>query len=401
MKMLTPSRRQVLVLGASAVVSTAARAQTNDSRFGDFLQSLWPKAKRESVSRDTFDRVLGGLAPDSGLEKQATAQAEFERPLWDYYAGAVSPARVARGRAARAQWHTELTSIARRSGVPAEIVVAAWGMESDFGAASGTRDCVRTLASLAFYRASDTFADEVVAALVMLDRFGIARDKLRGSWAGAMGQPQFLPSAYLRFAVAYKSGQTADIWTSVPDVLASIANFLKLSGWTASLPWGLEVRVPRGFAFAALEGDFEGFAKAGFAGVANRLPASGKASLYFPAGAQGPAFLLSDNYWVLKQYNNSDSYALSLACLGDRIAGGAGLATAWPKGLVLLPRADRLLVQQVLTREGLYGGEMDGRFGPASRAAVHAWQLKAGFAPADGFATPALVKAMSKGRGPT
>jgi membrane-bound lytic murein transglycosylase B len=266
-------------------------------------------------------------------------------------------------------------------------------MESEYGRLRGDKDVIRSLATLAFRRSNrDLFVDELLSALVLLQKHALSRDRMRGSWAGAMGDPQFLPSAFLKYAVSYSGGAFPDIWKKPADTLASIGNFLLASGWNRALPWGREVVLPAHFDFATLHADFRNFAAAGVrAANGLALPAAGKATLFLPAGAGGPAFLLSDNYWVLKAYNNSDSYALSLACLGDRIMGRPGLSRAWPNRQKLWSRAEKIEIQKLLSRLDLYHGTFDGKFGQASRDAIHDFQIEAHDAPADGFARADLL----------
>lgn len=223
---------------------------------------------------------------------------------------------------------------------------------------------------------------------------------MTGSWAGAMGGPQFLPSAYLAHAVSYAGSAPPDIWTNVPDILASIAAFLKASGWKRGASWGMEVRVPPAFAYATLHADFRRWAAWGLKradGAA--LPGEGAATLFFPEGAKGPAFLLADNYWVIKTYNNSDAYALSFACLADRIGGGQGLHAAWPKTQMLWRRSEKAEMQRLLQKLGYYKGVIDGRFGPSSRDAIHAFQLAVGDQPADGVGGADLLERLRKRAG--
>lgn len=215
------------------------------------------------------------------------------------------------------------------------------------------------------------FRDELISALVMLDKGGITRAAMRGSWAGAMGGAQFLPSVYLKYAVSYAPGSPPDIWNNPLDTLASIANFLRQSRWQPGLSWGMEVILPKNFAFASLHQSFASFAAQGVKGATGVSFPQGKATLFFPSGAAGPAFLLSANYWVLKEYNNSDSYALSLALLAERIDGKPGLRGHWPEGEVFLSRTQKAEVQRLLERLGFYHGIIDGRFGQASRDAIH------------------------------
>ncbi len=391
------SRRTALAGGFWLLAPVAAFAQTGE-RFRAFLDALWPRARAAGVSRATFDAELANLTPDPALLGASARQPEFERPISAYIADATANGRVSRGREMRAAWASQLARLEQSEGVPAELILALWGMETDFGRASaGDHDVVRSLATTAFARNDDLLADEVVAALRMIETGVATRATLKGSWAGAMGQPQFLPSAYLKYAVAFSGKSAPNIWTSVPDTLASIGRFMREQGWKRGLPWGAETIVPTSFEWRSLKNPFATFAKQGFRradGAA--LPASGDATLYLPAGAGGPAFLLSDNYWLIKQYNNSDSYAMSAALLGDRIAGGAGLRAAWPAGARLLPLADRVRLQTLLRDRGLYDGKIDGKFGPLARDAIHRFQIASGLQPADGFASARVLDALKR-----
>jgi membrane-bound lytic murein transglycosylase B len=371
----------------AAAQSAAQRSVSEESAFRGFLKTLWPQAAARGVSRATFEQALAGLTEDLSVPVAIGKQPEFEQPLSVYFDEAVSPTRVARGQALARQYRSELANIERRYGVPRAILLAAWGMESDFGRYRGDKDVIRSLATLAFRREErDLFVEELLNALVILQKGTIPRDKMKGSWAGAMGDPQFLPSAFLKYAVSYSGEGYADIWERPADTLASIGNFLRASGWNRTLSWGLEVILPANFAFSTLHADFRDFAAASVrAADGSAMPPAGKATLFLPAGAGGPAFLLSDNYWVLKTYNNSDSYALSLACLGDRIAGRAGLHQAWPKHQKPWSRGDKIEIQKLLTRLKLYQGTLDGKFGQASRDAIHEFQIEAHDLPADGI----------------
>ncbi len=381
-------------------IAPRAVAPVADKRFRDFLETLWPRAEAQKVSRQTFDTALSGLTPDTALVNSGARQSEFERTIKAYIDDATSISRVMHGREARNKWGAELARIQRTEGVPSEIILAVWGMETDFGHASaGDRDIIRSLATLAYTRKDDTFADEVVAALVMIESGFATRAKLKGSWAGAMGQPQFLPSAYLKYAIPYSGSGSADIWTSIPDSLASIAHFLREQGWKPGVFWGTETTIPSGFDWRSLTGSFTSFSAKGFARAdGSRLPATGDATLYLPAGAGGPAFLLSENYWIIKQYNNSDSYAMSVALLGERIAEKPGIRASWPASLRMLDPNDRVLMQTMLRDRGIYKDKIDGRFGPAARDAIHRYQLRAGISPADGFASARVLDALKAGR---
>ncbi len=382
-----------LAWGAAGQNMPQAKSPHEESAFHAFLETLWPQASARGVSRTTFERAFAGLSEDPSVAAAIAKQPEFEQPLSAYFDEAVSSQRIARGRALARQYAAELAKIERRYGVPGAILLAAWGMESDYGRLHGDKDVIRSLATLAFRRSNrELFVNELLSALVLLEKHALPRDKMRGSWAGAMGDPQFLPSAFLKYAVSYSGGAFPDIWNKPADTLASIGNFLRASGWNRALPWGREVVLPAHFGFATLHADFRDFAVAGVrAADGLALPAAGKATLFLPAGAGGPAFLLSDNYWVLKAYNNSDSYALSLACLGDRIKGQPGLDRAWPNRQKLWRRAEKIEIQKLLTRLDLYHGTFDGKFGQASRDAIHDFQIEVHDAPADGFARADLL----------
>jgi membrane-bound lytic murein transglycosylase B len=391
------TRRRLLLFAASTAWVRATPAFA--AGFGAFLQSLWPEAQAKGVRRETFESVVAGLTPDESLPKTSGGQPEFDKPLQTYYREAVGAGRIAKGRALAGAQASALSAGESRFGVPGEICLAAWAMESDFGRSRGTRDIVRTLATLAFTRLDrPVFRDEFVAALLILDR-GLSRDRLVGSWAGAMGDPQFLPSAYLKYAVSASGGATPDIWTNPADVLASIASFLRAEGWVPGQPWIEDVILPQGFGFPTLHASAAEWAALGLRRPDGRQPAGeGDASLFLPSGANGPAFLLFPNYFVIKQYNNSDSYALSLGSLAQRIAGAPAQAVPWPAKPTNLSRTDKAFIQAKLAGKGLYTGPRDGKFGPKARDAIHAYQKAAGLAPADGFATPALVAALRAGR---
>lgn len=384
-------RGWALASTAAAAIAESGAAGSHagpalQNRFRAFLAALYPQAAKLGIDRATFALAFQDMTPDPEVARAAGRQSEFARPFSAYFNGAVAPRRIAQGRRLAVQWHTEIEGIAHRFGVPGPVLLAVWAMESDFGRATGAKDVIRSLATLAFLQPErPLFRKELLDALVMLQKGAVSRSKMKGSWAGAMGGPQFLPSTYLTYAASYSGHSEPDIWTNVPDILASIGNFLKASGWKRGARWGYEVSVPVRFDYATLRADFREWAALGFKPVAVRtLPRSGEAMLFFPAGAKGPAFLLGSNYWVLKTYNNSDAYALSLGCLADRIGGGSGLRTPWPRGEKLWRRSEKAEIQRLLHRLGYYNGTIDGRFGPSSRDAIHAFQLAIGDQPADG-----------------
>lgn len=370
--------------------------------FQDFLQTLWPLAEQKGISRATFDLAFAGLTPDPAAPAASNSQAEFDKPLKSYLDVAVSPRRIARGRECLNKWRAELSKIERRFGVPAVIIVAAFGIETDFGKAKGEKDIIRSLATLAYLRQDrPVFRDELIGALVMIEKDGVPRKQMQGSWAGAMGGPQFLPSAFLKYAVSYTGRDSPDIWNNALDSLASIANFLRQSGWQPGLSWGTEAMLPKNFGFASLHGSFAAFAAQGFKSTNGDPFPQGDATLFLPSGAAGPAFLLSANYWILKAYNNSDSYALSLSLLAQRIEGKPAPRAHWPEAEIFLSRTQKAEIQRLLESLDFYHGPIDGRFGQASRDAIHDFQIRVKFPSADGFATPDLLdrlKAEASGR---
>jgi membrane-bound lytic murein transglycosylase B len=404
---MTGFAKRATIASAAALIAVSATAapkltpaERQDApspqagEFRQFLESIWPKAEAAGVSRATFDSAISGLTPDQAILAKPAKQAEFTITVAQYLAQSVTPKRVTQGRNVATELAGPLERIQARSGVPSEILVAILGIESNYGPSGGGSDILRVLATLAFkqHRGS-LFLDEFVAALVMLEKGYVTRGHLVGSWAGAMGQPQFLPSAYLKYAIAYEGAHAADIWSSKTDSLASIANFLQKSGWVAGLPWGVEVIIPDSFNFASLRNSFADWRALGVRSASGKpLPNAGDALLFMPAGAKGPAWLITDNFFVIKQYNTSDAYATSVGLLAQQIAGEGGIRTPWPRDLKPLSIADGRTVQQALTKLGLYQGNADGKIGPATRDAVHAYQIKAGIQPADGFITPALVQ---------
>ena len=386
--------RRALCAGFALAAIPAWAQEASD--FKDFFETLWPLAKQRGVSRGTFSGAVAGLTPDPALMGTGVKQAEFERTIKAYIEDAVTAGRVTRGREAAQRWRSELASIEKRFGMPSELVLAIWGMETDFGRVHGEKDVVRSIATLAFARRDNTvFAEEFVAALVMLEQGLVTRARFKGSWAGAMGHPQFMPSAYLRYAEAYAGSGPADIWGSIPDALASIGNFLGKQGWTPALPWGAEAKIEADFDWASLKGTVRSFTAKGVTPL-SPLPLTTEATLCLPAGADGPAFLLTANYWLIKQYNNSDSYALSVALLGERIAGRRGVSARWPSDFRQMSRTDRIRLQELLTARGFYDGKIDGRFGPASRYSIHRFQRAMGMRPADGYPSPAVLDRLGR-----
>ena len=378
-------------------------ASARDRAFAGFVASLWPLAEALGVTRATFDRAFEGVTFDPRIVAQTTRQAEFTIPIWTYIDAAVSPDRIARGRdkaRAMAPW---LARAQTAYGVDPAALVGIWGLESDFGAAPGSFDVVRSLASLAFVRfRDDYFRDELLAALTILQAGDIAPRAMTGSWAGAMGQTQFMPSSFLAYAVDFDGAGRRDIWTSAADAIGSSANYLAAYGWARNLPWGFEVTLPRDFALADADSStnapFSAFAARGVVRADGKpLPAAGEGRLLMPAGLRGPIFLVTANFDVIKAYNSSTAYALAVALLGDAVTSGAGVVASWPRSERALKPAQVRNLQVRLKKMGYDPGEVDGMVGEALRAAVRKYQERHALPP-DGYADAALLKRIESER---
>jgi membrane-bound lytic murein transglycosylase B len=381
------SRRWTALLGIALVLaSTSARCEPDNS-FRAFLAALWPDAAKQGISRATFDTAFAGLTPDAGVIAARRSQPEYGKPFGAYLASLVSPGRIAVGLRKSAQWAATLRAVEGKFGVERSILISIWGIESSYGDAEQRWDIFRSLATLAEARFHHPFfRDELLSALKILQDDHIQRREFVGSWAGAMGQTQFLPSSFLKYAVDFDGDGKADIWHSVPDALGSIANYLQKSGWQSGRPWGFEVVVPSAFDYRQSRGTFNDWAKLGFARAGGAaLPASGgTVILFFPSGASGPAFLVTDNFIVLKQFNNSDAYALAVGVLSDRLHGLPAIRAVWPADDFQPSREQRIALQRRLSALGYKIDDFEGHFDFDLRDAVRDLQQRFGMIP-DGY----------------
>jgi lytic murein transglycosylase len=398
-------RRFFLTLAAALFASRSALGAegpppaagvADDTWFTGWLSGFYARSLADGWSRSVLDAAFAGLTPDPRVTALDARQPEFARPVSDYIRGAVTEGRVATGRNKR-QSIAAFPRMEATYGVPRDILIGVWAMESGFGTIQGDFDVVRSLATLAAAGRRRAWAEgELGACLKILSSGAAGRERLKGSWAGAMGQTQLLPSAFLAYAVDADGDGRRDIWGSAPDALASAANLLSSSGWRRGESWAREVSVERGFDYSLSEGPKE--APSWWAAKGARpvdglgwraAEADAACVLILPSGASGPAFLLLPNHFVIRTYNNSVAYALAVGMLADRIAGGGPLRTAWPSETPL-SLTERMDAQAALARLGFYSGEPDGVIGLGTRQALRAWQKNQGLI-ADGYLSPEMV----------
>lgn len=378
-----------------------AEKKSADHAFRAFIQRLWPEAKSHGVSRETFDHAFRGVTFDPKVIAQTERQAEVIKPIWSYIDGAVSAERVAKAQDKAEAYRIWFKKAQEKYGVDPSIIVGIWGLETDFGGFVGADNVIRSLATLAYARfRDDYFKDELIAALEILQEGDVSARGMKGSWAGAMGQTQFMPSSFLKYAVDFEGHGKRDIWASAPDAIGSTANYLKEHGWRDDEPWGVEVVLPQDFALTAADAldyaPFSAFTRRGVTRADGRpLPPKGEAQLLIPAGLRGPVFLVTPNFKVIKSYNNSTPYALAVALLGDRAMGANELVGAWPVHDRALTLAQARDMQTRLKKMGYDVGKIDGRFGETGQTALRAYQEKNGLTP-DGYPTLVLLERMRK-----
>lgn len=372
--------RRVLLAGA-AVTLAAGRAEAQ--AFAGLMASLWPAASAAGVSRATFDRAFAGIAPDPRIIELSQRQPEFRRTLGDYVDVRTSNKRVTNGRAAFSQHGATFSAVQSRFGVPGEIVCSIWGNETSYGTSKGEHYVIRAMATLAAAgRRAEFFRRELIAALRILQAGDTTPQNMLGSWAGAMGHVQFMPTSFHAFAVDFTGDGRRDIWNSIPDAMGSAANYLRRNGWQPGLPWGMEVHAPGLAGNRGQRRSFDGWSAAGARRIGGGgLSGGGQAVLWKPAGEGGPHLLLTQNFNVIKRYNNADSYALSVAYLGDRIKGAGRFSKPWPPGEGGLTHADREEIQTRLNRLGFDLGDVDGILGDKSKQAVRTMQGRFGMSP--------------------
>ncbi len=368
------------------------------AEFDACVRDLRGEAMARGITRQTFDRALTGVEPDPGVLDAMDFQPEFTTPIWDYLAGLVDDQRIADGRAKLAEWTAVLSDIERKFGVDPHIVVAVWGVETDYGRNMGRRPLTRSLATASCFGGRQRFfRGELIEALRILQSGDMPPEALTGSWAGAFGHTQFMPSTFRNRAVDFDGDGRRDLVGSVPDALASTANYLKHAGWVSGQPWGYEVRVPGGFSGPSGRRTRQVLTQWSRLGIrradGEALTGSGRAALLLPAGASGPAFIVFRNFDAIYSYNAAESYALAIAHLSDRLRGAGPFQVAWPTDDPGLSRAERREVQALLIEQGHDIGVADGIIGTRTRKAIEAYQASAGL-PVDGRAGARVLRAL-------
>jgi membrane-bound lytic murein transglycosylase B len=399
-------------MARSAATVPSAVAQPDDGNFEiqpamsfSEWQSMFRKqALNAGIRPEIFDSAFAGVTPDMSVVKSDRSQPEFTRPVWEYLDSAISAVRVRKGQALLAQYADALGVMEQRYGVDRQALVAVWGMESSFGQFQGTQSVIRSLATLAYEGRRPQFAQEqLIAALQIIQHGDIDAPSMLGSWAGAMGQTQFIPTTYNTHAVDFDGDGRRDIWNTPVDALASTAHYLQSSGWQKGQPWGFEVQLASGFDYALADASTRK-SIADWQQLGLKLPNGSplpanmlqqQAALLLPAGYKGPAFLVMDNFRAILKYNNSSSYALGIGLLSERFNGGGYVLGSWPRGDRPLSRSERIELQTLLSARQYDAGNPDGIIGSNTRKAIRSAQQSFGW-PADGYPTQELLDKLRK-----
>ncbi|SDO04624.1 membrane-bound lytic murein transglycosylase B [Lutimaribacter pacificus] len=372
-----------------ADLNTDPVVSTKNAAFQRWVDQYKTQARSRGIGASVVTGAFRGVRYNADVIAKDRNQAEFKKQIWDYLDNAVSSDRVDKGQRALRRHRRTLERIEQAYGVEKEVVTAVWGLETYYGEKRGTLDVIEAMATLAFDgRRGAFFEKQLFAALQILQSGDVAPRNMQGSWAGAMGHTQFIPTSYLAYAVDFTGDGKRDIWSDDPaDALASTAAYLRRFGWKKGQPWGVEVRLPQGF---APTGDTRrmpsDWAARGVVAMSNGRPVPdyGAAAILLPAGTRGAAFMVFDNFNVIKRYNNADAYAIGVGHLADRIAGGPPIQAEWPRGYKPLNFDQRKELQTRLKRKGLGVEKIDGIVGPNTIAAIRAFQQSVGVTP-DGY----------------
>jgi lytic murein transglycosylase len=381
--------------GDPSMTASAIRAAA--ANFRACLERLWPAAARRGITRSGFTAYTATLTPDLRIMDLLDGQPEFTKSFWDYLDLLVNDDRIAKGRELLEKYRATFDAVEKAYGVDRYLIAAIWGVETNYGTIGGERPVIRSTATLACIgRRQRYFREEFLSALEILQRGDVKPDRFVGSWAGAFGPTQFMPTAFKRYAVDFNHDGRRDVVDSVPDVIASTANNLKKDGWISGETWGYEVVVPANFNFMLADHarlmtirDWERYGLTRPGGKPFPRP-DDHAFVLIPAGVQGPGFLMLPNFRAIMKYNPAEAYALAIGYLADRLRGGKPFAQDWPRYERVLSRGERLELQQLLAGRGYDVGEPDGRLGARTRAAIRDFQARIGRVP-DGFASAGIL----------
>lgn len=393
-----------LIAMGAAVAASLSGAKAEPADFDRWLQGFRAEAAAAGISESVLNEALTGLSINPRVYELNDNQPEFSRGIWDYLDSAVSPTRINNGKTNYLENQRLFTLIENAYGVDAEIIAAIWGLESSYGAIMGDYDAIQALATLAFEgRRTGYGRSQLIGALKIIQHGYATRDELKGSWAGAMGHTQFIPTTYLSYAVDHDGDGKRDIWSNLGDVFASTANYLSVSGYRANEPWGVEVKLPADFDYALADSDIKKAVVEWAAGgveairgpsLIERFDPNMRGRLIIPAGARGPAFIVFGNFGAILKYNRSTAYALAVSLLSEEIAGRSGAVVAsWPRDDRPLTLEERKALQQALKDRGFDPGPVDGIIGAGTKRALRAWQKQAGL-PADGYASATVLEAL-------
>ena len=377
---------------------TAGAIRQAAANFPNCVAAMWPDAARRQVTQANFERFTAGLTPDLRIMDLMDSQPEFTKAIWDYLDILVNDNRLAKGREILARYKPQFDAVEKAYGVDRYAIASIWGIESNYSTQMGDRSVLNSTATLACVgRRQAYFKDEFLTALEILNRGDLRPEQLRGSWAGAFGPTQFMPTAFKRFAVDADGDGRRDVVDNPHDLIASTANNLKKDGWQPGQTWGYEVVLPQGFNFmladkakamTIAQWESQGLKRAGGKPFGNQAD---RAYLLAPAGANGPGFLMLQNFRVIMKYNPAEAYALAIGHFADRLRGGPPFVQPWPRQERVLSRAERLELQQLLVQRGFYKSTPDGQFGGQTREALRGFQVLIG-TPADGFASSGMLE---------
>ncbi len=394
-KSVTPKQRPALTTEEGSVVLVQA---TSNLAFQRWIDRFRSRARAEGIRDRVFNAAFEGVRYNTEIIQRDRNQSEFNKQIWEYLDSAVSETRVRNGRAAYQKHRRLLNEIEARYGVEAEVVTAVWGLESAYGSFRGNEPVIEALATLAFDgRRGRFFESQLIAALKIIQSGDVAPRRMTGSWAGAMGHTQFIPTSYLSYAVDFRGDGKRDIWSDDPtDALASTAAYLKRYGWKKGQPWGVEVVLPRGFDYGQtgerVKKSPSQWAAMGVRDTRGaRVPNHGRASILLPAGAQGAAFMIFNNFHVIERYNTADAYVIGVGHLSDRIRGDGPIRAKWPRDDRNLRFAEKKEMQRLLTARGFNTQGVDGIIGPNTIQAIRRFQSTQGMVP-DGYASYEILK---------